>query len=810
MKDKKKYIVINMSKKGLSIMFSKKFIKATKNYCEYHLPVNAPYVRKTFVLDKLPQKAKITLTSTGFYRLWVNGIEITEGLLAPYISNPDDLLFYDYYDVTQYLKTDKNSLALMLGNGMSNAMGGYIWDFDKASFRSAPKLALHFEAHFEDSSFSFEADDTFKCAPSPITFDDLRSGEHYDANLEIENWNLPDFDDSKWSPAIIAKSPLGKALPNDTDKIVITKELKAIKVYKGHIAPHKYPDRIAKASQELSKTTFYKPSKNESGYIFEFSENASFLPKLRIKGKKGQKIILQCSEYCGPNGEMSYENLTRFFPEGFCQRDIYTCKGEGLEEYIPSFTYHGARYIMVIGADEYQISEDLVTMLVMNSDLKEAGDFDSSDEIANKLQRNARISDLANFVYFPTDCPHREKNGWTGDAAVSAEHMLQNLDVERSFTQWLKMVCASQREDGALPGIVPTSGWGFAWGNGPVWDQVIIELPYQTYIYRGNTEMFLMCSDTIMRYLNYISKKRDERGLIDIGLGDWCHTLRWDADNHLCPIEVSDTITTYATCKKAEFLFGVTGLKAQEEFARALADELYESIRKYLVDLNTMTVKGACQTSQAMGIYYDIFEPSEKSQAYTRLLEFIHEKDDHMDGGIIGLRTIFRTLANFGDAELAYKMITRTDAPSYGVWVTSFDLVSMAEAFESTVNGYQRSLNHHFMSDISGFFISHIVGISVNPYKEDPSFVKVQPNFIKTLDYAKGYYDTIAGKINVRWERKQNSISLYIDKADDVKGEIHLPKGYVFTDLNGQKTEWMRERKIYSLENGVFGIKSIV
>ena len=190
--------------------------------------------------------------------------------------------------------------------------------------------------------------------------------------------------------------------------------------------------------------------------------------------------MLQCAEYCSADGEMSFENIARFYPQGFAQRDVYICKGDGTEEYVPSFTYHGGRYVMVIGADESQIAPDTVTMLVQNSDLSERGSFCCSDPIANRLQQNARISDLANFVYFPTDCPHREKNGWTGDAALSAEHMLQNLGVERSYKQWLRMICAAQREDGALPGIIPTSGWGFAWGNGPVWDQVIVELPYQT------------------------------------------------------------------------------------------------------------------------------------------------------------------------------------------------------------------------------------------------------------------------------------------------------------------------------------------
>ncbi|MGN1120798.1 MAG: family 78 glycoside hydrolase catalytic domain, partial [Eubacteriales bacterium] len=519
-------------------MISTKFIKATPNYATYAQPVSAPYVRKTFTLDAVPETAQITLTCTGFYRLWVNGTEITGSRLAPCITNPDDIIFYDHYDAAELLTAGENCIALLLGNGISNCMGGFIWEFDQALFRSAPKLALHFEAACGEKTVSFEADDSFKCAPSPIYFDDLRSGEFYDARLEADGWNKPGFDDSGWTSAIPTDPARGKTLMNETDKIVVTKELKPVKIYEGHSLPINLAT-MREISRTISETAFYRPDEDEKGYVFEFAENTACVPKLKIRGRKGQKIIIQASEYCDENGGISYENIARFYPIGFCQRDIYICKGEGVEEYVPSFTYHGARYFFVIGADKEQISDETVTMLVQNSDLAERGSFSCSDPIANALQRNTRISDLANFVYFPTDCPHREKNGWTGDAGMSAEHMMQNLVVENSWKQWLKMICAAQREDGALPGIIPTSGWGYSWGNGPVWDQVIVELPYVAYIYRGDTELFRLCSDAVVKYLNYIAGRRSPDGTICIGLGDWCDAMRPGGSNHVCPTEVS-------------------------------------------------------------------------------------------------------------------------------------------------------------------------------------------------------------------------------------------------------------------------------
>lgn len=762
-------------------MFSSKFIKATHDYCTYEKNVSAPYLRKTFTLDDKPETASITLTSTGFYRLWVNGVEVTPSRLASGITNPDEIVFYDTIDVAAHLTSGKNCLALLLGNGFSNCLGGYIWDFEKALFRSAPKLALSFEAKYGDASVSFEADESFKCAPSPIYFDDLRSGEFYNATAEIDGWNLPDFDDSAWTNAIPTDPARGKALPNETDPVVVTKELKAAKISEGFFLGKKVPRGMRPDSLKFSESAFYQPEEREDGYIFEFSENTACVPKLRIRGKKGQKITIQAAEVVYESGELTNEGIQTFYPLGFCQRDIYICKGDGVEEYIPSFTYHGARYFLVIGAEKEQVSDELLTMLVMNSDLAERGSFACSDPIANALQRNARISDLANFVYFPTDCPHREKNGWTGDAAMSAEHMIQNLAVEKSWKQWLRMICASQRESGELPGIVPTSGWGFSWGNGPVWDQVLVELPYQTYIYRGDKTLFLECSDSIMRYLNYITKRRFANGVARFGLGDWCHAGRRGGSNHLCPDEVCDTVTCLNICRKAAFLFGECGMKAQKEFAETLAGEFLEAARKYLIDFDTMTVKGNCQTAQSMGIYYDVFTNGEKAAAYRVLLDLIHEAGDHFDCGIIGMRTIFRVLAAHGDGELAYKMITRTDFPSYGIQVAKLGLASVPESFlRSAVDEHwYSSLNHHFMCDYSGFFIAHIAGLQVNPYKDNPNFIRIAPTFVDTLDYATAHYDAAAGRVSVRWERKEDgTIELVTERAEGLRGELILPKGY--------------------------------
>lgn len=768
------------------MMLSGKFIKATETCCTYEKPVPAPYLRRGFQLDRLPEAMTVTLTCTGFYRLWVNGTEITQGRLAPMISNPDEMLFYDTYSLLPYLQEGENCLGLLLGNGFSNAIGGFVWAFDRAPFRSAPLLALAAEIRQGGTErLLFEADEQFLCAPSPVLFDDLRSGEHYDAGSEQTGWNLPDWNDRSWTHAIPAQPPRGKAVRNDADRVVLTGEIAADRMICGRIAETEYPERIRPDAVALEKTAFYQPDGQETGYIYCFPENRAFVPRLRIRGRRGQRIVLQTAEFCTPDGVISFENHAKFYPCGFCQRDVYICRGEGVEEYIPSFTYHGGRYVMVIGADAEQLLPDTVTMLTLNTDLVERGNFSCSSAVINRLQKNVRNSDLSNFVWFPTDCPHREKNGWTGDAAMSCEHMLQNLSVERNLHQWLRMICAAQRADGALPGIVPTSGWGFAWGNGPVWDQVLVELPYQIYLYRGDIGPFRECAPSILRYLYYLSGKRDAHGLIHFGLGDWCHALRSPEDNYLCPTEVSDTITAYSICHRAAFLYGVTGDMPGQHFAGELAEELRRDIRNRLIDPDTMTVRGTCQTAQAMGLYYGIFEAGERPAAYQRLLQLVHASGDRIDFGMIGARVVFRTLADFGNAELACRMIAGPGIPSYGALVEQFGLTSMPESFEWKVDGVRTSLNHHFLSDISGFFIRYLAGIQVNPYRDDPGFVRVRPAIVPQLTFAEAYYDTVAGRIRARWEREGDTAKLWIQKASAVHGELIIPDSWLPIFGNG-------------------------
>ncbi len=737
--------------------FPQQFICATKEYTTYQRFVPAPYFRKTFTAGSAG--CRLRVTGLGFYRVWINGRELTKGLLAPYISNPDALVYFDDYDLTPYLRPNaENTLGFQLGNGMLNAPGGATWDFDKAPFRAAPKLAFL----LENGGTRTEADSSVRTAPSPLYFDDLRAGVRYDARREIAGWNLPEFDDSGWARALLCPAPRGEFRVCAADPIVQTgPAVRAVLIRPGRLRDYSPRDDVEQVSVPEDVAD------GREGFLYDFGKNNAGIVRLRINGRAGQRVVLQFGELL-TEGELDYNNIL-FYPDGFSQRDVFICKG-GEEVFEPVFTYHGFRYCLVMGIEEAQATPEGLTCLVYTSAQK-AGGFACSDETANALYEMCDASDHSNFYYFPTDCPHREKNGWTGDAALSAEHMLMTMHVGASFKEWMRNLRASQREDGELPGIVPACDWPYQWGDGPVWDAALIEIPYETYRFTGDKEILAENAAAILRYLRYAAGKRNENGLIAYGLGDWC-----PVGGAVKPsLAFTGTVALMACANKAAFLFDVLGKEEEKAYASQLGTALRAAVRAHLIDKGTCVADTGCQTSQAMALYTGVFDAAEKEKATAKLIGMIRENGGFLDTGILGARVIFHVLSEAGESELAWHMITRKEFPSYGALI-GFGETTIPEFFLLPGEGCY-SHNHHMYCDIKNWFISAVAGLRYNPDGTDHRRVLVRPALIGGLSFAEARYESPAGEIFVRWERTDGGAELHVRTANGITAEIVLPDG---------------------------------
>ena len=756
------------------LTFSNKFVSAGREYSSYAKHIRAPLFRKSFVLQNKPEQAEILITGLGFYRLFVNGTDITKGFLAPYISNTDQLIYYDAYDLAPYLTEGENVIGVMLGDGMQNLITN-VWDFDKVVFTSAPKLALTCEIVDHEQTLSFEAD-SFVCTEGPITFNNHRCGVHYDARLELDGWNKPGFDASDWRAPIKPDPPRGKAKLCEADPIVVRSEYPAVSVRVGEVEP--YTPR-----GDVREAVPYIPVEGNppytGGYIYDFGKNSAGIYRLTIRNTTpGQKISLQCAETLTKEGKLDYRNID-FYPDGYAQRDIYICRGGEQEVYIPSFTYHGYRYLYVHGIREDQATLELLTYVEINTRLQKRVAFACSDERVNALYAICDNSDQSNFHYFPTDCPQREKNGWTGDAAASSEHMVMTLSVENSWREWMTNMRYVQDVAGRIPGIVPTVEWGFDWCSGPAWDRVIFDLPYYTYIYRGETAMITENAHMMLRYLEWLTRMQDKHGIVHEGLGDWCAAGRGGGD-YAVPLGFTNGIMIMDMCRKASVMFRAVGLNLHAAFAEALGAQSKAATRKQYLDTATMTIEGGYQTGQAMAVYYDLLEPGEKKQAVEVLVDLIHKADDHMSVGYLGARVIFHVLSDFGYTDLAYKMITRDDNPSYGE-ILKEGFTTMPECFMTDIHQCG-SYNHHFFCDIKQWFLRQLGGINVNPDEDDPNMIFLKPHFASELDFVNAEYEAPGGKISVSWKRNGEQILLSVKKQGDIHFRIRLEGGYAFAD----------------------------
>ena len=720
--------------------FPKSFIQKTKEYTTCENYVSAPYFRKSFNVCENINSAQLTVCGLGFYELYVNGKNITKGLLAPYVSNPDVLLYYDTYDIKSELKQGKNVIALVLGNGFLNNPGGNVWDFDKATFRDAPKLALRLDINGEKL---FESDESFVCACSPIIFDDYRMGEHYDAREEIKGWNEIDFDDSNWQKAIIASTPKGEPKLCTADPIRVEKEM---------------------AVEE-----FYKAG---DGYLYKFPQNNAGVCRLKVRGKRGQKIVLTHGEVVDENG-LTIKNLI-FGARSpvLMHKDVYICKGEGEEVYTPRFTYHGFQYVFVEGITDEQATRDLLTYVVFHSDIKSVGSFECSDEILNKIQDNIRRSDVSNFHYFPTDCPQREKNGWTGDIALSAEQIMLNFSAQNSFKVWLDNLRAQQKENGQIMDIIPTTGWGEI--GGPSWDSALMQTAYHVYKYTGNRKILEDNIGAMRKYLRYAKTKMNENGLFSYGLGDWVQ-INKPANNPDTPKEVTNTLALLDCCMKTMRIMDVLNDFTDYNFVNEFATYIKKRFREVYVENGRIKDEYKTQTAISMSIYIGIFEKSEIPTALAQLLDKIKEDNDHFNIGVLGSRVLFRVLSIYGYADLAYKLITQKTHPSYANQILSGKATTLWETFVDTdENGKPKkggfsSLNHHFWGDVSAWFYKYLCGININPNLKDPYLIEIEPKFVSAINYAKAEREYMGEKISVEWRRVEGKIDVRISASSKFK-----------------------------------------
>ena len=281
----------------------------------------------------------------------------------------------------------------------------------------------------------------------------------------------------------------------------------------------------------------------------------------------------------------------------------------------------------------------------------------------------------------------------------------------------------------------------------------------------------------MVRYFRYLTTRRDIRGLLEIGLGDWCPAN----PNYETPLIFTDSTIAYDLAIKAAYLYERMEMPEEAEYCRNFATKMRAAIRKHLLeDAEAMRFVSGRQSVQAMAIFYGLCDSEEeKEKALAILLEEIHKQDDHMGVGVLGGRVLFRVLCDYGYEDLAIKMITRFDPPSYGVMIAD-GLTTLAE----NVREPYGSCNHHFWGDISALMIEYFAGIRPNPDLQNAKNIDIRPLFSKDMQHAKAYYKAPSGRVEVKWEREGEDVKMELVYPTEARGFVWAPRGYV---VNGQE-----------------------
>jgi len=712
----------------------------------------APYFRKEFTIDKKLDRARVYISGLGYNLLYINGQKSGDMVLDPPVTSYDSRALYTTHDITSMLKEGNNAIGICLGTGWYNPHTDEVWDFIDAPWRAQPKVLAQIHLIYNDGSEKIIATDiSWKVTDKgPIRFDGLRNGEFYDANMEIDGWNKVGYDDSEWSNIDLVPPP-GGILSSNTAPCRVVGQVKPISV-----------------------------NKIEDGkYVIDMGQNMVGWAKIKAKAPKGTTVVLKYSECAQEDGNIDQSNIDIFIESGEFQTDKYTFKGKGIEEWEPNFTYHGFKYIEVTGIP-FEPDLNFLTGQVVSTDFRTVGTFKTSNEVINKLHECTLWSYRGNFVGIPTDCPHREKNGWTGDALIATETGLFNFEMGPAYKKWMRDISDNQRPSGQLPGISPTGGWGYNWGSGPAWDSAFTLIPMYISKYTGDTSTLIEFYEGAKKYLDYMEQMIYDGYTVNYGLGDWCPPHEADIDGIKCPETVTSTGYFYINAKTAQNTAELLGLNGEAKYYADLAEKIRIDFIEKFIDTKTGIVATGNVTAQCTPLFYHMLDSKLTEKVFDKLLKTI-EKDGYTSMfGILGAKYVLDVLNEYGRPDIAYRLLTQPNFPGWANWVINCGATTLWEQW-----GGGSSLNHIMFGDISAAFYKLLSGI--NPLVNDEHIgmqnFRIMPYFADDIDFVEGKYESTYGTIESSWKRSaKNTVILNIEIPANTKATLILDSKYNITD----------------------------
>ena len=726
----------------------------------------AGYLKKRFTLPedlfradtagespKLPEQALLFATSHGLYDLRLNGAAITDARLTPGCDEYTERLQYQCYDVAPFLRPGENELFVTLGDGWyrgNNGIDGVRNLFgDDLSFLA--ELVLGDRVLLKtDESFGASTD-------GPITLTDLELGETYDARKEMT-----------WHRARKLSFSYDRLVPTETVKV--------------------------SAHEAFSGKPFYTP---DGSLVYDFGQNLAGYTELNITGAKaGQKVRLIHGETLDENGNFTIANFQpgdRNKNGGIPQEVNYICR-EGDQSYAPLFSIFGFRYVKV----ETEIPQEKLTLTAraLYSDMAETAKFSCGSPLVDRLFQNAVWSMKSNFVDIPTDCPTRERAGWTGDAAIFADTGSYLMDCVPVYRKWLQNLRLKQYPNGRMAFIAPSNGKPgliaklFSASVG--WGDAAVIVPWELYKKTGDLTLLAENYEMMKGWVGFLEKRARKSKLknrfkknpyrrytIDTGMdyGEWnepgvnmMETMKNAAKNG--QPEVATAYLAYSSGLLAK----IAALLKQEEDERHFLRLHENAVKAYhYLQLPDGHIHSGRQCEYVRPIALGLLTEEEARQAAADLNALVTENSFRLNTGFLSTAHLLPVLAEHGYTETAYRLLLNEDCPG---WL--YAVKKGATTVWETWDGIRKdgtvhdSLNHYSYGAVAGFLVKYVLGIR---YCFDRVELKPCPHAL--LQHAEGCYHTPRGTIRASWAfaEAENAFHYTFEIPEGMEAFLTLPDG---------------------------------
>ncbi|QDV74450.1 Bacterial alpha-L-rhamnosidase [Planctomycetes bacterium K2D] len=704
-------------------------------------------VRKGFEVKPGLQRAIAHVCGLGHFEMSLNGQKSGNGLLAPGWTKYNKTCLYETHDVTPLLTEGANAIGLVLGDGMYHTERRH--RFSKFQGTFGPQRAiLQIELEYADGSTErVVTDDSWRVDAGPITYNDVYGGEDYDARRLPQGWDTGGFNDSDWPHAVELVRPSG--------------ELRGLTFSAPEIgAIEKMP------AKQISRSS-------DSCSVFDFGQNASFMPRVTVSGPAGSSVRLTHAEVLDENGQIDRGTCGGNRGPAYWQ---YTKASDGEETWFPKFFYAGCRYLQVdqTPAAEGEALPEIVSVegVVVHTTAPPAGAFRCSNELLNRIRTLVRWAQRSNLVSVLTDCPHREKLGWLEQYHLNGPGVRYEFDAHRLFIKGMRDMADSQTEDGLVPNIAPEYvKFDGTFRAAAEWGAAVVLVPWQHYQATGDKQLFETYYATMQRYVEYLDSKATD-SIVEEGLGDWYDILPGKRPGfpHLTPPAITATAFYYEVVQTMSQIAKLIGKDDDAVRYDELAETIREAWRKKYRN-NDGTYATDSQCSNAIALVMGLAEERDRDATLQALVKDVRDRGDAMTAGDVGFRYLLQAMAQGGHSDVIYDMINQTQRPGYG-YQLAHGATSLTEAWDANHNS---SHNHFMLGHITEWFYKDLVGIECDP--EGPGYEKIviRPTPVSDLKWAEASHNSVRGPIDVRWEKDGDAFKLAVTIPANTTATVYVP-----------------------------------